>query len=256
MKHRFLLTEKVALVTGATGGLGKAIAIGLAGTGANVIAVGRNKTILDEVINDIRDLDKKALGICADISNVNNVKEMVRTSIGEFGQIDILVNCAGISGPMKLFKDYEESEWLDIFKTNLNGTLLCTKYVGEVMIKKKKGKIINMASVLGTIGTYFTAPYGITKAGIIQFTKNIALEWSRFNILVNSISPGMFETEMVKNILGDPKATEVIIQGTPLRKIGKPDDIVGLVIFLASDASNHITGQNICIDGGFSMSKY
>lgn len=256
MKHHFLLTEKVALVTGATGGLGKAISIGLAEAGANIIAVGRNKIVLEEVIKDIRNLGKRTLGISADIINVNDVQEMVKRSMAEFGQIDVLVNCAGISGPMKLFKDYGESEWSDIFKTNLNGTLLCTKYVGEAMIKRKKGKVINIASVLGTIGTYFTAPYSITKAGIIQFTKSIALEWSRFNILVNSISPGMFETEMVKDIIGNPKAREVIIQGTPLRKIGKPEDIVGLVIFLASEASNHITGENISIDGGFSMSKY
>lgn len=256
MKNYFVLTDQVALVTGATGGLGKAISIGLAEAGANIIAVGRNKIVLEEVIKDIRNLGRRALAIYADIINVNDVQEMVKRSIAEFGQIDVLVNCAGISGPMKLFKDYGESEWSDIFKTNLNGTLLCTKYVGEAMIKRKKGKVINIASVLGTIGTYFTAPYSITKAGIIQFTKSIALEWSRFNILVNSISPGMFETEMVKDIIGDPKAREVIIQGTPLRKIGKPEDIVGLVIFLASDASNHITGENISIDGGFSMSKY
>ena len=255
MNETFSLENKVALVTGASRGLGRNICAAFSEAGADIIAVSRNGELLDDLCKEIRGRGGKALSVGADIGKAADVRDMVEKSINEFGRIDILINNAGVSGPLKLFKDIEEFEWMDVFRTNLSGTLLCTKYVGREMFRRKEGNIINISSVLGTIGTYFTCPYSIAKAGIIQFTRNIALEWARHNIRVNCISPGMLETDMMRQTLSDEKMTAVLLKNTPLRKVGQTKDVVGAAIFLASEASGHITGENISIDGGFAMSK-
>ncbi len=255
MNGTFGLENRVAMVTGASRGLGRNICTALCEAGADIIAVSRNEQLLAGLCEEIVDKGRKALALPADIGKASDVGDMVKQAISQFGRIDILINNAGVSVPLKLFKDIEESEWMDVFGTNLNGTLLCTKYVGQEMIQKKSGNIINISSVLGTIGTYFTCPYSIAKAGIIQFTRNIALEWARYNIRVNCISPGMLETDMMQRTLSDEKMTSVLLKNTPLRKVGQTEDIVGTAIFLASNASGHITGENIAIDGGFAMSK-
>jgi len=255
MNKIFSLENKIALVTGASRGLGRDVCIAFSEAGADIIAVSRNEELLKSLCEEIRSKGRKALPVVADIGKAVEVMNVVEKSMNEFGRIDILVNNAGISGPQKLFKDIEESEWMDVFRTNLNGTLLCTKYVGKEMIQKSRGNIINISSVLGTIGTYFTCPYSVAKAGIIQFTRNVALEWSRYSIRVNCISPGMLKTDMMNQTLSDEKMTAVLLKNTPLRKVGQTGDVVGAAIFLASEASGHITGENISIDGGFAMSK-
>jgi gluconate 5-dehydrogenase len=255
MNGTFGLENRVALVTGASRGLGRNICTALCEAGADIIAVSRNKELLDSLCEKIHGRGRNALSVPADIGKASDVRDMVKQGMKEFGRIDILINNAGVSGPLKLFKDIEESEWMDVFGTNLNGTLLCTKYVGQEMIQRKGGNIINISSVLGTIGTYFTCPYSIAKAGIIQFTRSIALEWARYNIRVNCISPGMLDTDMMQRTLSDEKMTAVLLKNTPLRKVGQTEDVVGAAIFLASEASGHITGENISIDGGFAMSK-
>lgn len=256
MNGQFTLENKVALITGASRGLGRHLCTAFSEVGADIVAVSRNEKLLTSLYDEVQSRGGKAFPVVADISKGDDVKKMVEKAIREFGRIDILVNNAGISGPTKLFKDIEESEWMEVISTNLNGTLLCTKHVGKEMIERKKGNIINISSVLGTIGTYFVSPYSITKAGIIQFTKNIALEWARFNIRVNCISPGMLKTDMIEEVwLNDEKMMSVLLKNTPLRKVGRTEDIVGAAVFLASEASGHITGENISIDGGFAMSK-
>ena len=255
MNETFSLENKVALVTGASRGLGRNICAAFSEAGADIIAVSRNGELLEDLCKEIRGRGGKAFSVAADIGKALDVRDMVEKGINEFGRIDILINNAGVSGPLKLFKDMEEFEWMDVFRTNLNGTLLCTKYVGKEMFRRKGGNIINISSILGTIGTYFTCPYSIAKAGIIQFTRNIALEWARYNIRVNCISPGMLETDMMRQTLSDEKMTAVLLKNTPLRKVGQTKDVVGAAIFLASEASGHITGENISIDGGFAMSK-
>lgn len=255
MNKTFSLENKVALVTGASRGLGRNICTALSEVGADIIAVSRNGDLLEDLCEEIGFRGGKTHSVVADIGNAAEVRDMVEEGIKAFGRIDILINNAGVSGPLKLFKDMEEHEWMDVFRTNLNGTLLCTRYVGKEMIRIKEGNIINISSVLGTVGTYLTCPYSIAKAGIIQFTRNIALEWARHNIRVNCISPGMLETDMMRQTLSDEKMTGVLLKNTPLRKVGQTNDVVGAVIFLASKASGHITGENISIDGGFAMSK-
>jgi NAD(P)-dependent dehydrogenase (short-subunit alcohol dehydrogenase family) len=255
MNETFSLENKVTLVTGASRGLGRNICTTFSEAGANIIAVSRNRELLDTLCEEICGKGGKVLPVIADIGKAADVLNMVEKGIKEFGRIDILINNAGVSGSLKLFKDIEESEWMDVFRTNLNGTLLCTKHVGKEMIGRNSGNIINISSVLGTIGTYFTCPYSVAKAGIIQFTRNVALEWARYNIRVNCISPGMLETDMMHQTLNDEKMTTVLLKNTPLRKVGQTKDVVGAAIFLASEASGHITGENISIDGGFAMSK-
>ena len=255
MDDRFALTDKVALVTGATRGLGKDIVAAFSQAGAAVVAVGRDEALLEQCRQEITDQGGRVHTVRADISQEDQVKDMVAQAKEAFGRIDILVNNAGVGGPLKLFKDVESAEWQQVFAINLNGTLLCSKYVGQEMMRQKEGRIVNIASVLGTVAAFFVCPYSVSKAGIIQFTKSLALEWARFNIRVNCVSPGVLATDMTADMLSAPKATEELLRKTPLRKMGSTQDVVGAVLFLASDAAGHITGENISVDGGFAISK-
>ncbi|MDO9515169.1 MAG: SDR family NAD(P)-dependent oxidoreductase [Syntrophales bacterium] len=251
----FGLHGKVAMVTGASRGLGRAIAIGMAEAGADVIAVSRDVKRLEQTADEIKSLGKKALVVKVDIENTDEVKEAVDKGLNRFGKIDVLINNAGISGPMKLFSDLTDQEWMEILSTNLQGTIHCTRHVSSHMIKEGSGRIVNIASVLGTIGSYYSSVYSMTKAAIIQMTRNLALEWARHNINVNTIAPGVFDTDMIQAQLQFPKAQEALIRNIPLRRFGTPSEIVGLAILLASPASSYITGSVFPIDGGFASSK-
>jgi len=251
----FGLHGKTAMVTGASRGLGRAIAIGMAEAGADVIAVSRDMQRLAETADGIRSLGREALVVQADIGNADEVKETVDRGVDRFGKIDILINNAGISGPMKLFSDLTDQEWLEVLNTNLQGTFNCTRHVSSHMIQQKSGKVVNVASVLGTIGSYYSSVYSMTKAAIIQMTRNLALEWARHNITVNTIAPGVFDTDMIQAQLQFPKAKEALIRNIPLRRFGTPGEIVGLAILLSSPASSYITGSVFPIDGGFASSK-
>ena len=255
MDNRFALTDKVALVTGATRGLGRDIVDALSRAGASVVAVGRDQALLEQCRQEMTGQGCRLHPVRADISQEADVRAMVAAAKEAYGRIDILVNNAGVGGPLKLFKDVEPAEWQEVFAVNLNGTLLCSKYVGQEMMQQQQGCIINIASVLGTVAAFFVCPYSVSKAGIIQFTKSLALEWARFNIRVNCVSPGVLATDMTAAMLSAPKAAEELLRKTPLRKMGSTQDVVGAVIFLASDAAGHITGENIAVDGGFAISK-
>ena len=251
----FSLKGKVVMVTGASRGLGNAMALGMAEAGADVILVSRNEALLNETALQINELGRKALVTTADIVDSKDVKNVVTKGIEHFGSIDILINNAGISGAIKLFSDYTDHEYAEIVNTNMLGTATATRYVAEHMIKSGGGKIVNIASVLGTIGTYYSCVYSMTKAAIIQMTRNLALEWARYNINVNTIAPGAFDTDMIKTQLDFPNAKEALLKNIPLRRFGLPDDIVGLAILLASPAAAYITGALFPIDGGFAISK-
>lgn len=251
----FSLEGKVALVTGASRGLGKALSIGMAEAGADVVAVSRNMVQLEETAAEIKKLGRKILMAKADIGKEEEVKEAVTKGIDQFRRIDILINNAGISGPPKLFTDLTVQEWMEVVNTNLHGTFHCTKQVGSFMLKAGGGRIVNIASVLGMIGSYYSSAYSLTKAAIIQMTRNLALEWARYNIHVNTIAPGAFDTDMIHSQITHPKAKEALLRQIPLRRFGTPGEIVGLAILLASPASSYITGSLFSIDGGFASSK-
>ncbi len=248
MNELFDLTGKVAIVTGASRGLGRAMAVGLAGAGANVVVT----DVLDtsETVEEIKKLGGKAIGIKADVSKKGDVERMVQQTIEKFGRIDILVNNADIfrMAPAEAMK---EEDWDKVIAVNLKGQFLCAQEVGKRMIKQKSGKIINMASVAGKLAFAQSAAYNASKAGIILMTKTLAVEWGKYNIQVNAICPGVFATAMTENFLKDKNFLQMIKTRVPLARYGEPEELVGTVIYLASKASDYMTGHALVIDGGW-----
>lgn len=241
------LKDKVALVTGAGQGIGRGIALALAREGAKVVV----SDITDkakEVAKEIESFGSEALAVKADVRNSKETKEMVKTAIDKFGRIDILVNNAGIY-PFKSLVDMEEEDWDKVLGVNLKGVFNCTKAVLPKMIEQKSGVIINISSIAGAVVGYSNlAHYSASKAGMVGFTKAAALELAQYGIRVNAIAPGAIETPGTK-VLGE--ALKQVEQTVPLKRVGQPEDIANLVVFLASEASSYITGQLIIADGGY-----
>lgn len=248
MNELFELTGKVAVVTGASRGLGRAMALGLANAGAKVVVT----DILDtsKTVEDIKKMDRETLGLKVDVTKKTDVEQMVQQTLKKFGKIDILVNDAGIvrSAPAEAMK---EEDWDKVIAVNLKGQFLCAQAVGAQMIKQKSGKIINIASIAGKLGSAQSAAYGASKAGIILLTKTLALEWGKYNIRVNAICPGVFATAMTDDFLKDNNFSQMLKMRVPLGRPGEPDELVGTVVYLASKASDYMTGHALVIDGGW-----
>lgn len=243
-----MLKGKNAIVTGASRGIGKAIALKLADFGANVIINYRNNAILaEEVVKSIEEKGVKAIAIQGDVSSFEDAKKIVDKAKESFGTIDILVNNAGITKDSLIMRMKEE-DFDKVLEINLKGVFNFTKHVIPVMVKQRSGKIINISSVVGLSGNAGQANYAAAKAGIIGFTKSIAKEIGSRGITVNAIAPGYIDTDMT-DALRD-KIKEEIKANIPLGRIGTPEDIAGVVTFLSSDAGNYITGQVISVDGG------
>ena len=243
------LSGKVALITGASRGIGKAIALELSNSGAEVVI---NYTSSDEkaeeVVNEIKESGGKAHKLKFDVSKEDSVSKAFEEIIKINGSIDILVNNAGITKDGLLMRMKSE-QWDEVLNTNLKGVFLCTKYASKFMLKKRSGKIINISSVVGIIGNPGQANYSAAKAGVIGFTKTCAKEFASRGVNVNAIAPGFISTEMTEKL-----KTEEIIKAIPLGKLGTCAQISGLVSFLvSSNAGNYITGQTISIDGGMSI---
>jgi 3-oxoacyl-[acyl-carrier protein] reductase len=244
------LKGKVALVTGASRGIGKEIALTLAREGSNVVIWDLNVELGKEVTEQIKKLGSKALFFRVDISNFEQVSNAVKTAAEEFGGIYILVNNAGITKDTLIIRMKEE-DWNRVIAVNLNGVFNCTKEVIPVMMKKRWGRIINITSVIGIIGNKGQANYAASKAGIIGFTKSIAKEVASRNITCNAIAPGYIETDMTSGLSESVK--EAYIKSIPLARAGTTSDVANLVLFLAQDESSYITGQVINVDGGMVM---
>lgn len=245
------LTNKTAVVTGASRGIGRAIALELARQGANVIVnySGSEQKALD-VVAEIEAHGGKALAVQANISNAESVQALMKQAIDTFGSLDILVNNAGITRDNLLMR-MKEDEWDDVINTNLKGVFLCTKAVSRQMMKQRAGRIINISSIVGVAGNPGQANYVAAKAGVIGLTKTTAQELASRNILVNAIAPGFITTEMTDGLPEELK--ETMLKQIPLAKLGQPEDIAKAVTFLASDSANYITGQTLHIDGGMVM---
>ena len=247
----FSLKGKTAVVTGASQGLGEAIAISMAEAGADMVLASRNETSLEKVAENIRSKGVKALVVKADMLAAKDVQSMTDKAISEFGKIDILVNNAGIN-IVKPFVDVSEEEWDRVLDTNLKGYFLCARAVGKEMLKRKSGCVINNASVFGRTGFMNIAPYIASKGGVVQLTKALAVEWARFNVRVNCIAPSYIVTEMAKrDIEANPKILEQNLKKIPMRRGGEPREVGDVVVFLASDASSFMTGETLAIDGGW-----
>lgn len=252
MQDLFKLQGQVALVTGASKGLGKALAVGLAKAGADLALCARNPDDLQQARGDIEALGGRVEIFSADVLSRASIQDAVAAVLKAFGKIDILVNNAGIN-IRKPVLDLQEEEWDQVLNTNLKGYFLVAQAVVPDMIKRQKGKVINMASILGSVGLENQAPYASSKGGVIQLTKVMALEWARHHINVNAIGPTYFETPLVAALRNDPERFRFINERTPMGRWGQPEELEGTIIFLASKASDFITGQTIFVDGGWTI---
>jgi NAD(P)-dependent dehydrogenase (short-subunit alcohol dehydrogenase family) len=249
-RRLFDLTDRVAIVTGAGSGLGAAIAAGLAAFGADVAAIDVAPDRLEWVVDVIQHLGRRALPIACDVSSAPRVAAMVDQTLNELGRVDILVNNAGV-GRRAPAEDMTEAQWDEVLAVDLKGAFLCAQAAGRRMIEQRQGRIINMASVAGQVGlTTGNANYSAAKGGLIALTRTLAIEWAPHNVLVNAIAPTHFRTPLVEPLLEGEETRAYVLGNIPLGRLGEPNEIVGPVIFLASDAASMVTGTILNVDGG------
>ncbi len=249
--NQFGLCGRVAIVTGGSKGLGRAMALGLAEAGAKLVVVSRTQSLIEETADEIIKKGGEALAVPTDVRSEEDVERMVALVAEKYGRIDILINNAGIGGSRKVVT-MTADEWSNMMDTNVKSIFLAVRAVGKVMIRQRSGKVINVSSVLGKGALPRSMHYGASKAAIIHMTKTLALEWAPFNIHVNGIAPGWFLTEMTKD-QQEGENREFLVRRIPFGRFGNPEEMVGLAVFLASDASNYITGDTVFIDGGYSL---
>jgi 3-oxoacyl-[acyl-carrier protein] reductase len=247
------LKEKVALITGSSRGVGSAVALGFAKEGAKVIVnYTSNEKAANEVAEAIKQLGSQAIVVRGDVAKREEAESLVRAAIDEFGRLDILVNNAGFTRPAMMLKMTEE-QWDEVVDIHLKGAFLCSQAAGRQMKEQNSGKIINVTSVAGLVGTVGQINYSAAKGGVISMTKSIARELARYNVCANVISIGILAMGMSEKITTDEKLKEVYMNRILLRRFGQPEDVSPAFVFLASDESNYITGQILCVDGGYGM---
>jgi len=247
------LKGKVALVTGSSRGVGRAIALAYAREGASVVVnYSSNQAAGEEVVSAIREMGSKAILLKADVANPADAEALVQKGIEEFGDLDILVNNAGFSRPAMLLK-MSEDEWDQVLDIHLKGAFLCTQFAARHMKDQNKGKIINVTSVAGIVGTVGQINYSAAKGGLLSFTKSAARELARYHICVNVICLGIVATDMTEKIRTDEKLKEIYMNRILLKRFAEPDDISPAFVFLGSDDASYITGQLLCVDGGYGM---
>lgn len=247
------LKDKTVIITGARRGMGKSHALVLAKAGAKVVVSDISEEDCQKVVKEIEKNRGEALAVKCDVSKKEEVDNLVKKTIERFGRVDILVNNAGIC-QFKPFLELTEEEWDRTLNINLKGYFLCAQAVAKEMVKQKRGKIINIASVAsGQVGIGFPtlAHYSASKGGIIALTETLAVELAPYNITVNAIAPGMIETPMIAPIKENPEQEKETLKRIPLGRPGKPEEVSNLVLFLASDASSYMTGSTVIIDGGW-----
>jgi len=247
------LKDKIALVTGSSRGVGRAVALAYAKTGAKVVInYTANEKAAADVVREIENMGSEAISVKADVAQKSDVEHLVSTAIERFEKLDILVNNAGFTRPSMMDKMTEE-QWDQVVDIHLKGAFLCSQAAAIHMKEQKSGKIINVTSVAGLVGTVGQINYSAAKGGILSMTKSIARELARYNVCANVISLGIVATDMTEKIRSDEKLKEIYLNRILLKRFAETDDISPAFVFLASDESNYITGQHLCVDGGYGM---
>ncbi len=247
----FDLHGQVALVTGGVGGLGRPIAVGLAAAGATVAVADLVLDQADSVLTEIAATGQKGLALPLDVTSTASIQAVVDQLLADYGRIDILINCHGVT-KRTASVDFLETDWDRIIAVNLKGTFLCCQTVGRVMIQQGHGSIINLASIGGVVGLPTSVAYCASKGGVVQLTRTLGVEWAPLGVRVNAIAPSSFNTPMVRRVLdAEPEYRERVVSKIPIGRIAEPNEIVGSVIYLASAASSMVTGAVISVDGGY-----
>ena len=248
--RKFDLSGRVSIVTGASRGIGRAIALGLAEAGSDVVASSRSLPALEEVAASVRSMGRRSLAIAADVTSQEDVQRLVDATLREFGKIDVLVNNAGVSPVLARAEEMTRAQWEEVIGTNLTGCFLCAQAVGRAMIQQKRGKIINVTSILAEVANPRLSAYSASKAGVLALTRALAVEWARHNIQVNALAPGWVDTEMTRPMMGSKAIYDNLLGKIPMGRFATPEEMVGAAVFLASDESSYMTGQAIYLDGG------
>ncbi len=251
----FDLTDKIAIVTGGARGLGRTIALGLAHFGAHVVIADILTEEAASVKAEVEALGRCCLALTVNVTDADAVRGMVESCVSAFGTVDVLVNNAGVN-VRKSIEEVTEADWDKVLDTNLKGAFLCTQAAGLVMVAQRRGSIINVASIFGFVG--WDPPAGFTetmycasKGGIVQLTRAFAVEWAKHNVRVNAIAPAFLRTPLIERLWTDDATREDILRRTPFARLGEPYEIIGPVVFLASDAASFVTGQTLVVDGGW-----
>lgn len=244
------LEGKIAVVTGGTSGIGRALSLGLAEVGADVVASARRQQQVDATAAEIEARGRKTLRIASDVSDRASLESLAAGVMEAFGKADILVNCAGIIKRTPTLTLSEE-DWNNILNTNLTGTLRACQVFGKHMLERGYGRIINIASLNSFVALTEVAAYAASKAGVVSLTRSLAVEWSKKGVTVNAIAPGVFLTELNEKLLNSTPRGQELLMRTPMGRFGKTEELIGAAIFLASDGASFVTGQTLVVDGGF-----
>jgi len=251
MAHPALdLASRTAVVIGGTSGIGLTLALGLAEAGANVVPTGRRADYVSAVANKIETLGRKSLKLTCDVTNESTLNELLEKTLSTFGQLDILINCAGITGRRPTLQ-LAESDWNEILEINLSGTLRACQLFGRHMVERGYGRIINIASLSSFVAFHEVAAYSASKAGVASLTKSLAIEWAPYGVCINAIAPGVFLTDLNAGLLNGSGRSQEILMRTPMKRFGELRELVGAAVFLASDAASFVTGHLLVVDGGF-----